>query len=274
MDANPEYISSLEQLPEKEREALLHGNWNIHTGVAFPEFSYAVHTCEDFPIPEHWRKWMAVDNGYTDPFYWAWFAVSPDGIVYLYREFTREREDDKLIYSEQAKKVKERMKYSTVNDRYEETYVEEKISYIVAGLDAWNKHHRDQSGKMLVDYYAEGGLYGFVKAVTDRKVRKATMHEYLKPIYDEVTGEAYSKLQVFRKACPSFIENLPELIEDEKDYETVMDCSFDHAYDAVTYGIISHHVRQSHDPVDEKNGIWKVKEKLAKKLSRKKKFLQ
>jgi len=188
--------------------------------------------------------------------------------VYLYREFTRDKSEEKLVYSEQARRVKERMEYTTIENGIEST-VTEKVQYIVAGLDAWNKHHRDQSGKNLLDYYREGGLTGFTKAVTDRKVRKATMHEYLRPMYDEITHTRYSKLQIFRRACPVIIENIPDLIEDEKDPETVMDCSYDHSYDGCTYGIISYHISHSTNKKEDKTGLWAIKDKLAKGLERK-----
>jgi len=206
---------------------------------------------------------MSADNGYADPFYFGWYAVSPDGQVYLYREFTRDRDDPRLYYTDQADKVMQLSQRAEIIDgEVQET--QEKIDYIVAGVDAWNKHHRDQSGKSLIDYYYEGGItYGFTKAVTDRKLRKATMHEYLKPYKDEFDNVT-SKLQIFN-TCKTAIANFPELVEDEDDPEMIADTEYDHFYDSIGYGIISYHMDKSKTPPADKSPLQKHKEQLAKR---------
>ena len=249
MKNDPAYVRRLENLPEAKRRAFLHGDWDVYTGQGFPEWSEKIHVVDNFDIPEHWYRWRGLDNGYADPFYWAWLAVSPEGIVYLYREFTRTKDDPRLLYTEQARRVVEKSKILTVKNG-REIWVPENIGYTVAGVDAWNIHHRDQSGKSLVDYYMEGGVGGLTKAVTDRKLRKDTFHEYLKPIpiidpaTGEETGEYYAKFQVMRR-CKQFIEWFPELVEEEENPDVIADCDYDHGYDAVGYALISHHARQS-----------------------------
>lgn len=187
-------------------------------GVAFPEYSYDIHVVKPFEIPKHWAKWRSVDNGYTDPFAWYWFTVNEQGTVFIYREFTREHKDPKLIYTDQASKVVE----LTGN---------EEIGYTIAGLDAWNSHHRDTSNKTLVNYYQDGGLFGFKKANTDRALRKATFHEYLKPYDDGNLNIKTAKLQIF-DTCTKIIETLPQMLCDPRDNEKVMECVWDHWYDA------------------------------------------
>lgn len=214
-------------------------------GVAFPEFSYDIHVCKPFQIPEHWHKWRSVDNGYTDPFAWYWFAVNEQGTVFVYREFTREENEPKLIYTDQAKKVVELTK-------------EQNMSYTVAGHDAWATHHRDTSNKCLINYYQDGGVYGFRKAITDRVIRKSTWHQYLKPYYDENINIWTAKVQIF-DTCTKLIETLPQLIRDEKDNEKVAECGIDHWYDGAGYGLISHHMNQSESVKPQQRddfGIW------------------
>lgn len=221
LSAGRQYMAEFPNTPE---EAFAAG-----TGIAFPEFTKDVHVCEPFTIPDHWRKWMSLDNGYTDPFAWYWYAIDEDGHIYVYREFSRDRDkDEKLLYSEQAEKVVELMTCSKVNEWGHEEIGLEKVDFIVAGADAWATHHKDSSGKNLIDYYMEGGLksFGFRKAITDRKLRKATVHEYLKPIYDEKTQEWSSKVTIFN-TCKHLIKTLPELLEDENDPEKVEDSDYD-----------------------------------------------
>jgi hypothetical protein len=205
-------------------------------GVAFSEFSYDIHIVKPFTIPEYWSKWRSVDNGYTDSFAWYWFAVDEDGIVYIYREYTREPKDEKIHYSEQAKKV-----VKLTGD--------ENIGYTIAGHDAWSKHPLTinaftPQGKSIIDYYGEGGINDCVKCETDRKLRAATWHEYLKPYYDEVKKKWTAKVQIF-DTCTKIIETLPQLVNDEKDVEKVMECTIDHWYDGAGYGLLSYHDEKS-----------------------------
>ena len=74
--------SYLQEYPSTPDEAFSSGS-----ATAFPEFDLEVHVCEPFNIPEHWRRWISVDNGYDHPFCWLWYAVDEDGNVYVYREF-------------------------------------------------------------------------------------------------------------------------------------------------------------------------------------------
>ena len=84
-EGDPDYKKRLLSLPEKERKALLYGDWNIFDGQYFSEFSTAKHTCCPFEIPNSWRKWRTIDYG-LDRLACLWIAVSPDGHAYVYRE--------------------------------------------------------------------------------------------------------------------------------------------------------------------------------------------
>ena len=54
--SDPNYKERLLALPERERRALLHGDWNIFEGQYFTEFS-AKNVIDPFEIPKHWRKY-------------------------------------------------------------------------------------------------------------------------------------------------------------------------------------------------------------------------
>ena len=61
MDSDPDYINRLELLPEKERKALLYGDWDIFDGQFFSEFRRDVHVCKPFVIPKDWRIFRTRD---------------------------------------------------------------------------------------------------------------------------------------------------------------------------------------------------------------------
>jgi hypothetical protein len=252
-----------QEFPRTEEEALLAGD-----NVSFPEWSKDIHVCTPFDIPKHWFRFGAVDNGYNNPFAWYKFAVSEDGTVYVYYEFSRWNDEPQIGYSDQARIFAEDLNAA---DNDGNPY-REKLGYIVAGRDAYNTHHRDQSGKTLIDYYRSGGLKreGFTPANTDRKLRAATMHEYLKPYLDVNIGKMSAKLQVF-DTCKYFMETIPQLVNDLRNPECVADLSdIDNCYDAVGYGLISRHMPVStENKKPEKTRIQAHKEKLMRENNRK-----
>ncbi len=254
--------SHLQEYPATPDEAFSSGS-----ATAFPEFDPEVHVCEPFDIPEHWRRWLAVDNGYDHPFAWYWYAVDEDGNVYVYREFSRSRDDPKLLYSDQATRVVELCSTASLDDKGELRLGQEYLDFCVAGLDAWNTHHRDITGKTLLDYYRDGGLQiGFRRAVVDRRLRKAVVHEYLKIIEDE-DGTRRSKLKIFN-TCKHLLSTLPKLPKDNYDPEKVADCSIDNQYDSLSYGLVAYHVDRSIGLTSETPQIRAHKDSVAKRGAR------
>ncbi len=237
---DPAYVRRLENLPPKKRQAFLHGDWEMYEGQAFEEFDHDIHVIEPFEIPEHWFRWISVDNGYTDNFAWYWFAVDEEGFVYIYREFTRQNQDPKLTYSEQAKRVLE----LSTHKKIEHGRVVEKrepISVVYAGHDAFATHPL-AAGKTIAHYYQQAGLKPVTSSIPDRLLRKATWHEYLRPF--QYGDQTVAKVRIFSN-CEMLIETLPMMCEDEKDLEKVEESGIDHWYDGAGYGLMSFHLNQS-----------------------------
>jgi len=233
----------LQEYPATVEEAMSAGE-----GTAFPEFSRDIHVCEPFPIPQWWYKWRANDPGYTDPFFWVWLTVSPDGIVYAYREYTRRKDDKKITYSKQAAIVKS---LSAMKDD-EGIFYHEDLAYTVVGRDAFTRD--PESGKSIVNYYQDSGVLRCIAPPrdkrTDRIQRKMILHEYLQPYLDENDGQTKSKLQIFSN-CNKLIETIPMLVVDHLDAEKVEEHKDDHAYDALGMGLQSWHAKGSRKPSQE-----------------------
>ncbi|CAB4166156.1 Intein C-terminal splicing region [uncultured Caudovirales phage] len=95
---DPEYINRLHMVgsPELVR-AWLEGDFEIHEGSYFPEFS-SRHIIPPFNIPKHWPRYLGYDWGFRSPFAAVWGAVSsgrddkgnevpyPKGAMVIYRE--------------------------------------------------------------------------------------------------------------------------------------------------------------------------------------------
>lgn len=92
---DPNYAQSLEALPEAERRAKLHGDWDAYLGQVFNEFrdrhyvdepDNALHVIEPREIPDWWPRIVNGDWGFRAQTYVTYSAISPDGQVFVYRE--------------------------------------------------------------------------------------------------------------------------------------------------------------------------------------------
>ncbi len=147
LDADPNYIRQLEALPEELRRAHLDGNWDVHAGQYFREFSRDRHVIEPFEIPSWWRRFRSMDWGYNDPCCVLWHAVDGENRVYTYRElYVRETRAGEV-----AAMVLELSRG-------------ESISYTVASPDMWQKRGAVLSGaggfegETLAELFTSSGL--------------------------------------------------------------------------------------------------------------------
>lgn len=70
---------------------LRRGVWAAADGAVYDAWDPQQHVVEPFPIPAAWRRIRAIDFGYTNPFVCQWWAIDPDGRMFLYREIYRTR---------------------------------------------------------------------------------------------------------------------------------------------------------------------------------------
>lgn len=75
-----------DQLPEDEKEARVFGRWSHKLHRILKEFDRAVHVCEPFDIPSHWRFYEVIDPHPAKPHVVVWFAVAPDNMIYAIKE--------------------------------------------------------------------------------------------------------------------------------------------------------------------------------------------
>jgi len=259
LDDNPyldktSYERRLAAMPEDLRRMYRHGDWDVFSGQVFEEFRREIHVVKPFKIPAWWRRWIANDPGYADHFAWYWLAADEDGNVYVYREYTN-ADGERIPYSRQAEVVVE-------------LTGDERIDFVVSGMDAFNRH--PETGKSIVDYYREGGIpWGILEPVHgpgSRRIRTAVTHEYLAWRRDENSGRTVARLRIF-DTCAKLIETLPILTADKNDPETVAKCGIDHYWDSFSYGICAYHPEQSKEPPKPKTWIQQDKERLSRKTN-------
>lgn len=192
LDNDPDYINRLELLPEKEKQALLYGDWDIFDGQFFTEFDRKIHVITPFEIPKDWRIYRARDYG-LDMCATLWIAMDYHMNIYTYKELY----ESDLIVSEAARKIN--------------AMTNEKIQIDYAPPDLWNRNK--DTGKSTTDIFAENGQY-LTKADNNRVTGWLAVHEWLKVFKDE-QGQPNSKLKIFSN-CVNLIRTLPALQHDEK----------------------------------------------------------
>lgn len=85
------YLARLDKLTGPRKARLKDGLWAAAEGMVFDNWRDETHLIDPFPIPADWRRFRSVDFGFVHPFVCGWWAISPDGVLYLYREIYRTR---------------------------------------------------------------------------------------------------------------------------------------------------------------------------------------
>lgn len=267
MQRDPGYINRLRILPEAEQRAKIYGDWWVFSGQVFSEWRdpfsgaqfrdeppNACHVVEDFIPPYWWPRVIAADWGYTAKTWVGWGAVAPDGRLFLYREYVREKTDIE-VWGADVRRL-----------------LEPELDFLAAAtLDpsAWQKRGQ----KTIADQIKEATGISWDQADNDRIGGKSLMHEMLRwkqrpPRYvpsegfnDEIAQrilrmqgtEAYQeyfnlfqpeaaetnipRLQVCR-SCQEFRKAIPACIYESKDGENTEDVAEwngDDAYDGGRY---------------------------------------
>jgi hypothetical protein len=87
MDNDPGYEKRLRGLPEKQRRALLDGDWDVFEGQFFNEWDENLHVLKKAHAPSpNTQKFISVDWGFAAPAAVYWHELLPVGRVITYRE--------------------------------------------------------------------------------------------------------------------------------------------------------------------------------------------
>ncbi len=210
---DPAYVKRLENLSDKDKRALLYGDWDIFDGQYFTEWNRELHVMKPFKLPEEWRRYFVMDYG-LDMLAGYWIAVDSLGNAYVYREIY----ESGLIISEAARRISE--------------LAEEKIFASFAPPDLWNR--RQDTGKSAAQIFAENGV-PLVKANNDRVQGWYDLKEWLVPRADEL-GRKLPRIRIFEN-CRNLIRTLPALQIDKRNPNDVAGEPHEltHAPDAIRY---------------------------------------
>lgn len=227
MENNPTYVRQLEALPEKEKLAMLYGDWNVFEGQFFEEFDEELHTFDPkefdvdletnkkipFKIDPNWRIYRARDYG-LDKTACYWAALDEDGTFYVYRELW----ESNLSVTDSGNKINAM------------TPSDEVIYSDICPPDMWNR--QSQTGKSAVDILIEKCNQYPTKANNDRVTGWLMVKEMLR--VNPKTGKPYLQIST---SCPNLIHSIKFIQHDDKNPN---DCAKEpheitHSSDAIRY---------------------------------------
>lgn len=81
-----DYITRLQSMTGLERDRRYLGKWVGAEGMVYSDWDRSTHVVRRSEIPVEWRRFRAIDFGYTNPSVCQWWAVDHDDRMYLYRE--------------------------------------------------------------------------------------------------------------------------------------------------------------------------------------------
>ncbi len=212
------YENRLDALPEDERRAFKEGDWSVFAGQYFKGWRYDKHVVAPFTTPAHWRKWGALDWGYSAPLSFGVYTQDPDTMrIYRIRElYATELRDSEAI---------ERIRAIIGSDR---------IDAIYADPSLWQRKSADNpSGAVsTADVYVRAGL-PLQPANNERLNGWRRVRELLADGRDEKP-----MLQVTAN-CVNLIRTLPEMVYDQTQPEDLDTDGEDHAADELRYAVMA-----------------------------------
>lgn len=198
------------------------GDWDAVVG-SFLEgiWDEEQHAVDPFPIPSTWKVWRAMDWGFAAPYAVYWFAMDPDGVVYLWRELYGYGGKANVGSREEASAVA--AKIIKIEERDERMGYEYRMNPADSAIFAQTGAQRS-----IGQIFRQGGVRWVEcgKGPRSRVTGAQLIVEMLR------TG----KLKVF-KTCKHWIRTVPALMPDENNPEDVNTKMEDHAWDATRYGL-------------------------------------
>lgn len=224
LENDPDYLPTLEGITDpNKRKAWLAGDWDIHAG-SFLEgvWDAGKHIVAPFDIPPSWTVWKAMDWGYAAPYAVYWFAMDPDGCIYLWRELYGAGERAGQGSRESAEKVAAKIRQ--IEQRDERFGYDYRIN--LADPSIFAKNGTDRSiGQIFRD---EGIRWQPAWNAKGSRVNGA--QEIIRLL-------SQGKLKIF-STCKHWLRTVPCLLPDELNPEDVDTTAEDHAWDATRYGVM------------------------------------
>lgn len=226
MKNNKQYVDVLMSLPEKERQAMLYGDWNVFEGQYFDEFREETHTFDPdnidgngtpFKVKQHWRVYRTRDFG-LDKTACYWCALDENDTFWIYEG----------LWQGDLTAVQSGREINRINEKALPKGM--RLMLDICPPDLWNR--QSQTGKSVADVLSKECNQFLTKANNDRVVGHLLMKEFMQ--ISSITGKP--KIMISQKLI-HLIESVKMIQHDEKNPN---DCAKDpheitHSVDAIRY---------------------------------------
>ncbi len=249
---DPKYLARLASLPEKEKKALLYGDWESCEGQFFAEFRTEpdmrlanaagvdlppeelrkqrrwCHVIEPFDIPRGWKLYRSFDWGYNRPFSVGWWAVDYDGVVYRILEMYGCTETP----NQGVKWVPEQVFSEIARAEREHPWLKGRQITGVADPAIWNA----ETGVSIAETAGRCGVW-FERG--DHARIPGWMQLHYRLAFDE---NGFARMYVFR-CCKAFLRTVPSLQADRNRPEDLDTEGEDHVADETRYFLMSRPIK-------------------------------
>lgn len=226
MNADPNYVSVLESLPEDEKKMYLYGDWDVLAGQFFAKWRKDKHVVEPLfafrDAPENWTYRLGLDDGTRAPRAMVLVAQDNDGCVHVMWEYYATGETTSVA----ATNIKTKLERNGLLPLLQR---QARIIYDPS-MDIKN----NQTGQSSIsDFTSILGIPG-LKADNSRIEGGRVMQNYIDwtPYQDPL-------FKVWGLTCPNVAKTFPNLIYDGNNREDIDTEGEDHLYDAVRYAVMS-----------------------------------
>jgi len=263
LSRDPEVLTRLQQLPHKEQQKYLFGNWDIFEGQFFDNWNPEIHVVK----PEYYLSYPQIRQ------MTAILGGLDYGNITVLMMGAKDHNNNVIIFDElyMDKEIRDKKVSRTKQFLSERNMLKE---VIIADTNMWNPDAFDMAQKEFpASYYLNAGLK--LLKVSKKVSRNATDNRGYRVACNEAIYNALDykvdlesgliikqpKLKVYER-CSWFVETFPALVTDPKDPEDILDGQNDHPYDAGKYMFMTL-VPPKEKPEDDRPG-W------LKELNRKK----
>lgn len=233
------YMKTLDSLPEKLRKAYKEGDWDIFAGQYFNEWRRQYNTCEPFPIPDYWMRFLSIDYGYAHQSAVYWAALDTMGRVIVYRELYGAG----YTYKALARKILE-MTPEKERPMLEGNMVADPAIFAKKGEDS-----EEKSGAEIMAEATNNWLL-LRRANNERVVGWGIMRDYMRT---QKIGELVTSRLIYFNTCPNAIRTIPAMVHSETIPEDVDKKGEDHAGDSGRYLLMDIHETSSEKPKEIKS---------------------
>lgn len=134
--------------PERIKRDVM-GSFESFEGQVYTEYDRSLHVVRPFVIPNNWSRHIRIDHGFKNPASVGFYAISPDGDVYKYREiYVREWLISEIVNGNQ--KLKKEGKEWRGISQFVGTNVS---SYQTVKIDPSTKQRNGIKGESAYDEY-------------------------------------------------------------------------------------------------------------------------